>query len=157
MVQQALNPLLSKNGLKEGIRADHVVGVSTLLQDAEGRLYKDLVLVHEGQAYATLQESALSRLRLTSRLQFPVATYGGKVGCIWEQIGRQPFLAVGDSPGDLPMLSFSEHRLWIARMDKPGYQERATAAMAKTGKGTWILQPVMSKGTPGFLTSFPLG
>ena len=125
MVTQALNPLLEAHGAASGIPADHVVGISALLQDKAGGLYKDALLVRENPAYAALEESALRSFRLTSRLQYPVPTYAGKVGCIWDALGRHPYLAAGDSPGDHAMLSFSEHRLWIMRMDKPGYQQRA--------------------------------
>ena len=153
MVLSALNPRLRALGAPDGIAAEHVVGVSTLLQDATGRLYKDCVLVKAQSSYAALSADVLGTFHLTSKLQHPVPTYGGKVACIWEQIGRPPYLSAGDSPGDLPMLTFSENRLWISRVEKPAYNERAVAAMAITGQAGWIVQPVRSKGAPGFLPS----
>jgi hypothetical protein len=154
MITKALNPLIEAHGAAGGIPEDHVVGVSTLLQDPAGGLYKDGLLVRENHAYAALEERALSSFRLTSRLQYPVPTYAGKVGCIWDKIGRRPYLAAGDSPGDHAMLAFSEHRLWIMRMEKPGYQQTTLECIRRTGKADWMIQPVLGRETPGFLATF---
>ena len=154
MVARALNPLIEAHGAASGIPADHVVGISTLLQDTAGRLYKDALLVRGNPEYAALEERTLSSFRLTSRLQYPVPTYAGKIGCIWDAIGRRPYLAAGDSPGDHPMLSFSEHRLWIVRMEKPGYQQATLDCIRRTGKKGWMMQPVLGRETPGFLATF---
>ena len=154
MVSRALNPLLEAHGAASGIPADHVVGVSTLLQDTAGGLYKDALLVRGNHEYAALEERTLSSFRLTSRLQYPVPTYAGKIGCIWDAIGRRPYLAAGDSPGDHPMLSFSEHRLWIMRMEKPCYQQTTMDCIRRTGKIGWMVQPVLGRENPGFLATF---
>jgi phosphoserine phosphatase len=150
MVLDALNPLLRARGLSPGLNADHVIGISTLLQDAEGNLFKDWLLVRENSAYAALDEKMIARFRLTSRFQFPVPTYSGKVAAILESIGRKPFLAIGDSPGDLPMLAFSENRLWIARLGKPGYLRAARALAVKTNPSCWMFQATGTNETPGF-------
>ena len=159
MVTRALNPLLEAHGASSGIPADHVVGISALLQDTAGCLYKDTLLVRENQAYAAMEERALRSFRLTSRLQYPVPTYAGKIGCIWDVIGRRPYLAAGDSPGDHAMLSFSEHRLWIMRLEKTGYQRRTLDCVRRTGMKGWMIQPVLGRETPGFRATFdaPLG
>jgi hypothetical protein len=154
MVLKALNPLLEAHGAASGIPADHVVGISTLLQDTAGGLHKDALLVRGNHEYAALEERTLSSFRLTSRLQFPVPTYAGKIGCIWDAIGRRPYLAAGDSPGDHAMLSFSEHRLWIMRLEKPGYQQTTMECIRRAGKKGWIMQPVLGRETPGFLATF---
>ena len=153
MLLHALPPLLRAHGVRRSIRPDHVVGISTLLSDADHRLYKDDLLVRELPAYARLEKLALERFRLTSRLQFPVPTYSGKIACILDQIGRQPYLGVGDSPGDLPMMKFSENRLWIARLEKPAYQRAAAHALIETGPSRWICQPALNKGHPGFVSA----
>jgi hypothetical protein len=159
MITRALNPLLQAHGAPGGIPADHVVGVSALLHDKAGSLYKDALLVRENPAYAALEERSLRSFRLTSRLQYPVPTYAGKVGCIWDALGRHPYLAAGDSPGDHAMLSFSEHRLWIMRVDKPGYQQKTLDCIRRTGKQGWMIQPVLGREVPGFRVAFdaPLG
>jgi hypothetical protein len=154
MTTQALNPLLIAHGAPSGIPADHVVGVSALLYDQARSLYKDALLVRENPEYAALEERTLRSLQLTSRLQYPVPTYAGKVGCIWDAIGRHPYLAAGDSPGDHAMLSFSEHRLWIMRMDKPAYQQKTADCIRRTGKKGWMIQPVIGRDALGFRTSF---
>jgi phosphoserine phosphatase len=158
MIAHVINPALGSAGVERGIRADHVVGISTLLQDTAGKLYKDTVLVREEADYATLQQAALGSFWLSSQFQFPVPTYSGKVACIWDALQTRPYLAVGDSPGDLPMLKFSHNRLWIARMEKPRYQERLVGPV-RSKEGRWLIQPVLSKSTPGFLPNLdgPVG
>jgi hypothetical protein len=52
------------------------------------------------------------------------------------------------------MLSFSEHRLWIMRMEKPGYQQSTMECIRRTGKKGWMMQPVLGRETPGFLATF---
>lgn len=152
MVLNGLNPLLSERGVKRGLAPDRVVGVSTLLADDQQRLCKDTVLVREDPAYARLEEGTLAKLRLTSKLHFPVPTYAGKVACIWQFLGRAPFLCAGDSPGDHAMLSFSENRLWIARLEKPGYLKSTLRLRRGHPNGCWLFQPALTQGSPGFLS-----
>jgi phosphoserine phosphatase len=153
MLLRALTPLLRARGVRRSIRPDHVVGISTLLSDGDHRLYKDPLLVRELPAYARLDQAALERFRLTSRLHFPVSTYSGKIACIFDHIGRPPYLCVGDSPGDIPMLRFSEHRLWIGRLEKPGYQRLAVKAIRGTDCSRWLVQPTLAQQCPGFLAN----
>jgi hypothetical protein len=120
MVLNALNPLLRARGCKRGLRADHVRGMACLLHDASGQFEKDVVLVREDKAYAALEERALKRFVLTSRFEFPLPMYSGKVAALWDAVGAAPYLAVGDSPGDRAMLEWSRHRLWIARAEQRG-------------------------------------
>lgn len=134
MVLNALNPLLRARGCKRGLNADHVRGMACLLQDASGRFEKDVVLVREDKAYAALEERALKRFVLTSRFQFPLPMYSGKVAALWDAVGGAPYLAVGDSPGDQAMLEWSRHRLWIARVEPRG--SRAGFAKVAVGKNS---------------------
>ena len=152
MVLHALNPLLCERGLKAGLAADHVVGVSTLLADRQGRLYKDTLLVREDDQYAAMAEKALTGLRLTSRLQFPVPTYSGKVAVVFDALGCNPYLSVGDSPGDHPMLAVSQHRLWIARLEKAAYQRATRDLIRRTGRDGWFIQQVLTRRSPGFVS-----
>jgi hypothetical protein len=151
MVLQVLNPLLRARGVAQGLTPDHIIGVSTLLTDARHSLFKDAVLVRDDPRYARLDRRVLTQLRLTSRLQFPVPTYAGKVGAVWDALGRRPFLGVGDSPGDHAMLTFSEHRLWIARVEKSGYQRQTARLMRRTNPERWLIQPTRCQFAPGFL------
>ena len=150
MVLEGLNPLLRQRGFKRGLTPEQVIGISTLLTDATGRLYKDGVLVREDPDYAHLKSSRVKALRLTSRLQFPVPTYSGKLACIQDAIGRPPYLCVGDSPSDHAMLNYSQHRLWIARHEKPEYQRATRRLIKKTGPRGWICQTVCTREQPGF-------
>jgi hypothetical protein len=152
MVREQLNPRLRARGARKGLRADHVLGVSTLLADHRGALHKDALLMKEDAGYAALDEKTLRHFRLTSRLQFPVPTYSGKIACIHDAIGRQPFLGAGDSPGDHAMLAISQNRLWIARLEKPGFQERTAALMRQTGGEGWMVQATLAKASPGFVS-----
>ncbi|MSU58132.1 MAG: haloacid dehalogenase-like hydrolase [Pedosphaera sp.] len=153
MVQHELNPRLRQHGLKQGLRADHVIGISTLLTDRSGRLYKDALLVRNDPGYAALDEKTLRSFRLTSRLQFPVPTYSGKIACIFDAIGDRPYLCAGDSPGDHPMLVYSRHRLWIARLEKPGYQKKLAQLIRKTGSAGWMIQAARTRGEIGFVSA----
>jgi hypothetical protein len=151
MVQEALNPMLRERGAPRGIPPGQIVGVSVLLQDRRGRLHKDTCLVRENPRYACLDAATLRQFRLTRWLQFPVPTYSGKVGCLWDVLQRPPELAVGDSPGDHAMLAFAQRRLWIARLDKPDYQAATANLMRRTGSAAWMVQPVLTQGRPAFV------
>jgi len=158
MVLRVLNPQLRRLGAAEGIPPDQVVGVAPLLRDRRSREFKDRVLVRTDAAYARLEARALSGLRLTLRPDQPVPVYAGKVACLWDALGRAPYLAAGDSPSDLPMLAFAEHRLWMARLEKPA----ATAAMRAVRSRAahpenWAVQPVRTRGTPGLVPGMPDG
>ena len=151
-VLHGLNPLLKAQGVRAGLPLDRVIGVSTLLTDRRGGLYKDTVLMRDNPDYLALKEPALKPFRLTRLLQYPVPTYSGKVGAIWDYLGRRPYLCAGDSPGDHAMLSFSEHRLWIARLEKPDYQQVTRKLIRHTGASDWIIQRVLARKAPGFLS-----
>lgn len=151
MVLNELNPQLHKYGVRQGLTAEHVIGITLLLTDRRGSLYKDNLLLRENLGYARLDEKVLKQFRLTSRLHFPVSTYSGKIAAIYDYIGQAPYLCAGDSPGDLPMLAYSRHRLWIARVDKTGYQQKQIEVMRKTGGKNWLIQATRTKGVQGFL------
>ena len=153
MVLQALNPRLRQLGAMEGLRADHVIGVSTLLSDRSKRLFKDALLVREHAGYAALDKKTMGSYRLTSRLQFPVPTYSGKVACLLDAVGRRPYLCVGDGRGDHAMLAFSQHRLWLARLEKPEDQQATLELIRKSGAADWMVQPILSKRKPGFVAT----
>jgi hypothetical protein len=153
LVLEYLNPRLRQLGVRNGIAANQVLGTSTLLTNRRRELFKDAVLVRESAGYAGLDRAVLSRYRLTSRIQFPVPTYSGKVGAIWDALGQHPGLAAGDSPGDYAMLTFSEHRLWIARLDKPELQSRTIQLIRQTDPARWLVQPALLGATPGFVPS----
>lgn len=146
MVLHGLDPLLRARGIRQGLAPDRVIGVSTLLSDRGGRLYKDACLVREDPAYAALEPRALGRFHLTGRLHFPVSTYSGKVAAIFEAIGCRPHLGAGDSPGDHPMLEFCLNRLWIERRDKAGYRASTRRLMKRTGPGSWMIQQTDPSG-----------
>jgi phosphoserine phosphatase len=151
MVMHGLNPRLKRFGIKDGIAPNRILGISTLMADAKNRLHKDDILVREDKGYAGLKPNRLQQYRLTSRLQFPVSTYSGKVGCIWDKLGRKPYLCVGDSPGDLPMLGFSENRLWLARLENPNYQKLLLKTIQQTGRAGWWVQPTLCSKGIGFI------
>ena len=153
MVVHGLDPLLARSGITKGLRADRVVGLATLLADSDGCLLKDSVLVREDRDYAALQSRRVASLFVTRHLQFPAPVYSGKVACIVDALGCNPYLCAGDSPSDHPMMSLSRHRLWIARRDKPEAQRATRSLIRRTGKSGWILQACSGAGHPGFLSS----
>jgi len=146
MVLHGLNPLLKAQGVAEGLAAHHVIGVATLMENSEGRFYKDSVLIREHARYAALDSKMAKAFRITRHLQFPVPVYSGKIACVLDAVGRTPYLCAGDSPSDHPMLKLSRHRLWIARQDKPQSQHATRALIRQTGEAGWILQAVQAGG-----------
>lgn len=151
MVQNVLNPALLEHGVNHSITPDRVIGISTLISDNRNRLFKDSLLVKEDSGYAALDIDRLGQFRLTSRLQFPVPTYSGKVACLWDAVGCRPHFAAGDSPGDHAMLAFARNRLWIARLDKPAAQRAAATLARRTNRRRWAVQPVWCGEKPGFV------
>lgn len=156
MVKHELNVRLRDHGWPTGLRPDRIIGVSTLLTDRRDWLYKDSLLVRENVRYAALDKQVLSTYRLTSRLQFPVPTYSGKVACILDAIGCRPYLCLGDSPGDHAMLSFAENRLWLARLEKLEYVRQTLELIRKSGSSGWMLQPTLASGHTGFVPDLAL-
>jgi hypothetical protein len=73
------------------------------------------------------------------------------VACVFDALGRNPYLCVGDSPGDHAMMAVSQHRLWIGRLDKPGYQRRVQEFAQKTGQSGWSFQATLTGSAPGFV------
>jgi len=151
MVQNELNTLLRQHGVRNGIRPDHIIGTSTLMKDRHDHLYKDSLLVRSNPRYAALDRKVTRHYRLTSRLQFPVPIYSGKVSCIFDAIGRPPYLCIGDSPGDLAMLAYSENRLWIAKLDESDRRHLFTRLIRTKGDGGWMLQAISGVGRPCFV------
>lgn len=148
MVLNELNPRL--RDCERGISADHVIGAATLLTDDEGRLYKDAVLVRENAGYAAMKAKAIGAFRLTSRLEYPLPAYSGKVACIYDAIGRQPFLCAGDGPSDHAMLAVSEHRLWIARSNYTRARHTSSKSAGATRKTGWMIQASSEARTARF-------
>jgi hypothetical protein len=142
MVIHGLNPLLMKQGAPEGLAPGQVIGLATLVSDDTGRLYKDSVLIRENRAYANLNRSLLHSLRVTRHVQFPAPVYSGKIACIFDAVGCNPYLSAGDSPSDHPMLAISTNRLWIARPEKPEAQRATETLIQRTGKVGWIVHKV---------------
>jgi len=141
MVQEALNPLLRARTAGAGIRADHIIGISTLLRDEQDCLFKDALLVKENAGYAALQPEVTEALRLTSHLQFPLPTYSGKLACVFDAIGRKPFLGAGDGPGDRAMVAMSEHQLWISPQHGDRLQPVFASLVASVSQTGWRAHP----------------
>lgn len=152
-VNNVLNPMLRERAAGGSMNPAQVIGVALLLTRSDGSLLKDSVLVREIPGYTHLLPQVVADLRLSPWLQYPAPTYSGKIAVIWDHLGRNPYLACGDSPGDLPMLAFSQNRLWVRRIDKPRYFESMQQAHRSTG-GNWLVQPVRTRPDPGFLPSF---
>lgn len=73
-------------------------------------------------------EVAVEAGRLTDRTVHPVTCNAGKVEAIRARLGRLPDLAIGDSLGDLEMLSAARLPLVVGRHDKPTAELLAVAA-----------------------------
>jgi phosphoserine phosphatase len=151
MILYGLNPLLQKYGVRSGIRPNRVIGLATLLVDRKGAFHKDSILVRENPDYAVFKGSTMKSLRFSRIVQHPAPVYSGKVACILDAIGRNPYLCAGDSPGDHAMMRVSQHRLWINRVEKPDVQRLTRGLMSRTRNGRWIVQRSSPIGEPRFL------
>jgi hypothetical protein len=153
VVIHELNPLLRMQGVRNGLRPDRVIGLATLLTDRKGIFYKDSILVRENPDYAVLKGGMMKSLRFSRIVQYPAPVYSGKVACILDAVGRNPYLCAGDSPGDHAMMLISRHRLWIDRIEKPEAQKPTRALIRRTGNARWIVQRSSPTGEPRFLAS----
>lgn len=159
MVLKHLNGQLRDMGLaKEKLFSPQDVRAATvLLQNPEkNELYKDKFLCSADEKYASMREESLSDYCLTSLLDLPFPAYTGKMACYLQDYHYvRPFLAIGDSPSDLSLLAFAEHRLWMMRLEKPAYQKHLhhfIQQIVPTGK--WLFQPVATRQNPGFVPSY---
>lgn len=157
MVLRVLNPRLRRLGCRRSVPPEQVIGVAPLLRDGRERELKDRVLVRTRPCYARLDPPALRGLRVIPWLDEPTPVYAGKIACLWDALGRAPYLAAGDSPGDLPMLTFAEHRLWLARESKPAYSVAMEACRRQREPERWLVQPVRAGQRPGFSVEIPRG
>ncbi|VFQ45037.1 HAD family hydrolase [Desulfoluna butyratoxydans] len=156
MVAANLNKLLeAKFGKGVAIAPDHVIGVNVLLKDKrDGKLYKDRLLVKNNPKYAALDREELSNYELTTQVVYPITGYFGKVANIIKYVTKErPYLIGGDSSNDLPMLDRAENRLWITRLEKMGYQKGLVEQMGDSLPGNWMIQPVLYKKSPGFVST----
>jgi hypothetical protein len=91
-----------------------------------------------------MKAEPIGAFRLTSRLEYPLPAYSGKVACIFDAIGRRPYLCAGDGPSDHAMLAVSEHRLWIARLKQARAQLAPLRIAGATRKTGWMIQAASS-------------
>lgn len=133
-----------------GIDADHVVGINTLLEGPENKLYKDQFLMLENSKYAQQNLQELSHYKLTTHMVYPMSASYGKAAAILERIGKRPYLIAGDSPNDHGMLSIAQNKLWIKRMGKADYWRLTQALMQTTTPSSWMVQDTSTGQSPGF-------
>jgi hypothetical protein len=155
LVGNFLNPLLKKtHGDSIFIDLKKVYGMNTLLKNnLNGQLYKDEQLLNVDE-YLYFESNEIKNYSLTSLMNFPATSYYGKVAAIIKNISKEKiFLVAGDSPNDFAMQNFSENVLWIARLNKTQYQEKAIDEIRKSDNN-WIIQPTLTENKPGFIKSF---
>ncbi len=145
---KVFNQLLEEQGFSGKVLSDHIIGISTLLQDEQGNFFKDYPLLDTDAGYRDMDEEALKRYRLTGILVPPITAYSGKVAAIMERIGCSPYLGVGDSLSDHPFLKRSLHKLWMAKLESWELQEAAVDSIGIEDKQSWMVQPVLSKKAP---------
>ena len=153
MATKALTQELANMGFSGAIRAEHVIGISTLIKDASQTYYKDTALVRDNQDYAALNPEELQKYTIDTQVVFPLSGFYGKVANIMQWVGQRPYLIAGDSPNDLPMLDYAINKLWIARLEKPHYQKKMLAKRSGDNQDKWIVQPTLYKTMPGFVPS----
>lgn len=147
-MMKVFNQLLEEQGFSGRVLSDHIIGMSALLQDEQGNLFKDYPLVNNDKGYQEMDGEALKRYQLTSILVPPITAYSGKVAAIMERIGCYPYLGVGDSLSDHPFLKRSFHKLWMAKLESWELQQDAVESIGNEDKQSWMVQPVLSKKAP---------
>jgi len=161
LISVELKKLLEeKFGKGVEIKPENLYGMSTLIKDKrDGKIFIDSLLVKEkskrAELYKNLDMNELSNYEITSVLAHPISGYEGKTAVILkyivkDSIIKELFMSAGDSPNDHSMLSFSQNKLWFARLDRPDYQEE-TFRRFKDDRNTWFIQPTFSKAPRGFL------
>jgi len=156
MVLKKLNPRIQAlHGKDLAIPPENVIGISCLMtDDRTGKLCKDPYLVRENEKYANLDKEELSHFHLTAQICHPMNGYYGKLANIMKYITvARPFLIGGDSSNDLPMMNYSENRIWVTRLEKMGYQKTLVKVMKNALPGEWFIQPTLYKKAPGFVSS----
>jgi len=154
MVMNVLNQKLAQHGYTGRMIPQRVIGVNTLIQGPDKKLYKDRPLLASNKNYTKLGIKELKKFRLTSQIVYPLSGYYGKVANIQKEIGRVPYLVAGDSPNDHGMLSYATHALWLARLEKAKYQKTTMERISKDSQHKWLVQPVLYKKFPGFIKDF---
>lgn len=155
LVDKYLNPLLIKeHGDLVTIDLSKVQGMNTIIKNnINGKLFKDSVLISFNN-YLNFKKNEIKNYFLTSLINYPATSYNGKVASIIKNISKDKvFMVAGDSPNDFAMQEFSENVLWIARLDKSEYQEKAIDEIKKNDNN-WIIQPTLTGGLSGFIKSF---
>lgn len=154
MMLNALNQLLAKKGFNSLVQPTRVMGINSLLKGPTGQLYKDGFLVWENPAYAMMDPEVISQYRLTNLIVPPETSSYGKVAEILHWIGKPPYLVAGDSFGDVPMLNYAQNCLWMARLERPDFQEYvAPLTFRKEANKTWMIQPILTSQGAGFVNS----
>lgn len=147
-----LNVLLKKIFNKDiMIKPDNIFGINTLIKDKrDNKLYKDLYLLKSNDKYKNMNSNELENYEITSQIIFPVSTFEGKKTLIEKHILKDkenPFLIVGDSPNDIPMLKSSDYKLWIQRTEKDEYKKYLENII----DDSWLIQKVNTINEAGFI------
>ena len=144
---KAINPMLAHLGFDERLKPGNIIGINTLLQNAEQELFSDYELVSTDLAYANLEAQALSSYMLTNVISAPISAYEGKVAAIQQHIKEPVYFGAGDSLSDKPFLELCEHKLWFATLSDSQTQKKLGA------KKSWLIQPILPTTPPRFLTN----
>lgn len=138
-VCSVLNPQLAAGfGPDVQIELSDVMGIGVALLDSRtGTITSDRYLLSDAE-YLACSANRTSELRLTPLIDGPLTFAEGKIAGATERYGtRPPHLVVGDSPGDLSMWNYAEHRLWLR---KPG--SAANATLEASLKAPYVVQNI---------------
>lgn len=153
VVATGLNDLLRSKGYSKTVLPDHVIGISSVLQDDNDVFYKDYPLTKTDPGYLNMERQTLCRYTMTSLMAPPISGYSGKVAAMIERIGSTSYFGAGDSLSDHPFLKMCLHKLWIAKLEYPKLQESAVVSIYDDARYTWLVQPVLSKKAPCMVSS----
>jgi phosphoserine phosphatase len=141
IVLEFLNPMLTSKNISGHIAPEHVIGMTTLMQNQNQELIADYPYVIQNQQYAHLGPEVLKNYYFTSMLLMPITSYAGKVMAIKERIKQKIYFGAGDSFNDMDFLIKSEHRLFLLK-----YHDTQLVSKAMPVIRSWLIQAINFEG-----------
>lgn len=142
IVHNVLNPELLHRGYR-ALPPERVFGMAPKYRGADGKAYEERQLLKE-PAFGRLDMEYLSNLLILPVLSRPSTGFEGKRITIEQHITKHPTCVVGDSPGDLQMMSIAKRCVWMAQLEKPLHQQRLLSSEEFIqDQSRFIIQPAL--------------
>jgi len=155
IVNNILNPALQLRGYQT-IAAEDVYGMAPKYKAVDSTVREERELIQE-PAFSRLDPDYLASLTILPLLSRPSTGFAGKRETIERYISRTPTCVVGDSAGDLHMMSIAKQSIWIAQLEKPTNQQRLLLSdHFRRNSERFIIQPALANQFAGFISAPPI-